>query len=690
MKLFYYLLLLASLVACTTPDKHMRRGEAHAALGEYDEAAYYYRRAYAGYTAKQCAQRGEAAVRMGNMYMRLRYAQRAVGSYERAIHYRATDSTLANKLGFAQLLAGNIEGAKRTFQMRLDSLPHDAEALRGLSSALLAERSKGTHTLYTIYSSQPFNSRRSDYAPALLGEHADQLYFTSNRQQAMGDDESRITGTKYADIFVVHKDEKGQWRQPEPVASINTPFDEGTPAFSSDGRTMYLTVCPWDALAPRGAEIHAAQRSDAAWSKPQKVIISRDTISSYAHPAPSPDGQWLYFTSDLPGGYGGFDLWRARLLGGEVTTIENLGKDINTSGDELFPSFKPDGTLYFSSDGRIGMGGLDLYRATHDSLTQRWAVLPLPTPMNSTGDDFGITFEPKDHRGYFSSNRSGGRGWDNIYGFSFAEVTQTIKGWVYEQDGYELPHALVYLVGNDGTNLQITPRQDGSFTQEVQPGVSYVMLATCEGFLNYKQEISIDTASTSQEHVLQFPLPSLNIPVLVRNVFYEFDRATLTDSSRTALDRLATLLNENPHIAIELSAHTDNRGTESYNQSLSQRRAESVVRYLTEITKIAPDRLTAKGYGKTAPKVVTKKLAEQLPFLTTGDTLTSIKIATLTPEQQELCHALNRRTEFRVLRTTYGLFDKEGKLNTNALKQAIKPSIEAVKTLDEEDVFEIE
>lgn len=684
------LLTLIVLTACTTPEKQQQRGDAHAALGEYDEAAYYYRRAYATYPAKQRSKRAVAALKMGDMYLRLRYAQRAVASYESALRYQHTDSTLRNKLGFAQLLAGHIDGAKQSFQTQLDSFPNDAEAMRGLSSALLAERNKGASSLYTIHNQVPFNGRRADFAPELLGEAGDQLFFTSTRQQATGEDESRITGMKYADIFMVAKDDKGQWKQPEVVSGINTAYDEGAVAFTSDGRTMYLTVCPWDAQSPRGAEIHSSQRSDAAWSKPQKIEISRDTTSSYAHPAPSPDGQWLYFASDMAGGYGGFDLWRARLIGGKVGAVENLGKEINTSGNELFPKFRRNGTLYFSSDGRVGMGGLDLYRATQDSVSNRWIVLPLPAPMNSTGDDFGITFEGERHRGYFSSNRAGGRGWDKLYGFEYAEVQQTIKGWVYEQDGYELPQALVYLVGNDGTQVQLTPRADGSFTQEVQPGVSYVMLATCDGFLNYKQELHVDTARQSKEHVLQFPMASLNIPVLVRNVFYDFDRATLTDSSRIALDRLAALLKENAHIVIELSAHTDSRGADAYNQSLSQRRAESVVRYLTQVAQIAPDRLVARGYGKSAPKIVSQKLAEQLPFLNIGDTLTSAKINTFTPEQQDICHALNRRTEFRVLRTTYGLFDAQGNLRPETLKQAAKPKVEATKQIDDEEVFEID
>ncbi|MDE5561797.1 MAG: OmpA family protein, partial [Bacteroidaceae bacterium] len=303
-----------------------------------------------------------------------------------------------------------------------------------------------------------------------------------------------------------------------------------------------------------------------------------------------------------------------------------------------------------------GMGGLDLFRAVQDTMG-RWEIRNLGVPMNSAGDDFGMTFEGLHNRGFFSTNRGNGRGWDQLMTFECPEVVQNIRGWVYEKDGYELPEALVYMVGNDGTNLRLSVRSDGSFVQEVKPDVDYVLLATCNGYLNHKQEISIDTSSTSREYVLQFPLASMTDPVLIRNVFYAFDSAELTEGSTIALDSLAMLLEENPGVTIELSSHCDYRGADSYNLRLSQRRAESVVNYL--IGKgISSQRMTPVGYGESRPKVVTRRQAEQNPFLHVGDTLTEAFILSLPDEaQQEVCNALNRRTEFRVMRTTFGLFD---------------------------------
>jgi outer membrane protein OmpA-like peptidoglycan-associated protein len=303
------------------------------------------------------------------------------------------------------------------------------------------------------------------------------------------------------------------------------------------------------------------------------------------------------------------------------------------------------------------LGGLDIYRAIEDTLTNRWTVVHLPAPVNSQGDDFGMTFDGFHNRGFFSSNRStGGRGWDKIYSFSYPEVLQTVQGWVYEQDGYELPEAQVYMIGDDGTNVKLSVRSDGSFEQPVKPGVKYLFLATCRGYLNARNELVADSLEVEHRHVLQFPLPSTNIPVLVRNVFYEFNRADLTPESTAALDRLAAMLQEHPNITIELAAHCDYRGDDKYNMKLSQRRAESVVKYLTE-KGIQADRLTAKGYGESLPKRVNKKLLEKHPFLHENDTLSEAYILALPTEQQEACNALNRRTEFRVLRTTYGMFE---------------------------------
>ena len=708
-------------------DQAMKKGDKFYAVGEYFDAATQYRKAYTHTPSKQRVQKGQRAMKVADCYRRIHFTTKAITAYQNAIRYKQDDSLTHLYMGQLHMRNGSYKEAAKHFQMAIDSLSmvyHNSKesgntgdseqrsdkenaqflnsidnyislAKTGLKAALQAPDWKKEGSDYTIKRTDLFNSRRAEYSPMLSGDEDEQLYFTSTRNQAQGDEYSGITGAKNADIFLSQKDDKGKWSKPQTIDSeLNSTMDEGACCFSPDGKSMYLTICKTDPNYPRYATIAVSNRSDASWSKPTELTLSKDTLSSFAHPAVSPDGQWLYFVSDMPGGLGGFDIWRCQIHGNEVGSLENLGEPVNTPGDEMFPTFRPNGDLYFSSDGHPGLGGLDIFIAKSkdkdlftttettkttlsasgggalasgeekklSKLSELSYKIEHPGfPLNSQGDDFGMTFEGKRNQGYFCSNRGDTRGYDHIYSFFNPEIVQTVKGWVYEQDGYELPAAQVYMVGNDGTNLKLSVRGDGSFTQEIKPNVDYVLLATCKGFLNHQEQLRVDPVTKSEEYVLQFPLANISAPVLIENIFYDFDKATLRPESTTALDELVRLLNENPNITIELSAHTDYKGSDEYNEGLSQRRAESVVNYLIE-HGIPSDRLTPRGYGEGKPKTIKRKVAERYPFLKEGDVLTEEYINKLPEEQQEQCNQLNRRTEFIVLRTTYGLFDKAGKL----------------------------
>lgn len=656
-------LILPLLVLCTTlfigcgAEQAMKKGDKFYAVGEYYDAAEQYKKAYAQTPSKERATRGQRAKKLAECYRRINVTNKAIAAYNNVVRYKQADSLTHLYLGQLYLKNGNYKEAAKCFLTAQDSLPGSKLVKNGLQSAKMAPQWKKEGSAYTIKRMDILNSRRDDYSPMLNGADHDQLYFTSTRNQAQGDDISGITGAKAADIFLSQKDDKGKWGKPVTIdTELNSSFDEGACCFSPDGKTMFLTQCKTDPNHPRYATIAVSERSDAAWSKPKELFIAKDTLSSFAHPAVSPDGEWLYFVSDMPGGKGGLDIWRAKLYGNhEIGVVENLGAPVNTEGDEMFPTFRPNGDLYFSSNGHPGMGGLDIFIARGKSIEHPGF------PLNSQGDDFGMTFEGKRNQGFFCSNRGDNRGYDHIYSFYNPEVVQTLKGWVYEQDGYELPAAQVYMVGNDGTNLRLSVRSDGSFTQEIKPGVEYVLLGTCKGYLNHQEELCVEPVTASKEYVLQFPLANISAPVLIENIFYDFNKATLRPESAEALDELVRLLNENPNITIELSAHTDNRGSDEYNERLSQQRAESVVKYLIA-HGIAAERLTPMGHGESRPKHIKRKVAEKYPFLKEGDVLNEELITTLPEEQQELCHQLNRRTEFRVLRTTYGLFDKEGRI----------------------------
>lgn len=672
-----FLLLLVVLFSSCGADLNMKKGEKFLAIGEYYDAAEQFKQAYSKTSSKERDRRGQIALKMAQCYERINSSQKAIAAYRNVIRYKQDD--INTHLSFARQLLrnGNYKEAEKEFLGVLDSLPDNELARNGLESARTAPEIKQLGSRYTVKKMDIFNSRRADYSPMLCGDEYDQLFFTSTRKEAQGDEVSGITGAKAGDIFFSQKDDKGKWTKPQTIESgLNTEYDEGACCFSTDQRVMYLTQCSTDPDYPRYATIVTSNRSDAAWGAPSKLEISRDTLSSFAHPAVSPDGEWLYFVSDMPGGMGGMDIWRVRLTTAGLGGVENVGAPVNTEGDEMFPTFRPNGDLYFSSNGHPGMGGLDIFIAKVDK-SGRYKLEHPGFPLNSQGDDFGCTFEGLRNKGYFCSNRGDGRGWDHIYSFENPEIVQTLKGWVYEMDGYELPAAQVYMVGNDGTNLKLSVKGDGSFEQELQPGVDYILLASCKGYLNHREEISVKPAKESEEYTLQFPLASIRVPVLIDNIFYDFDKATLRPESAAALDELVGMLNENPNVTIELSAHADYRGSADYNKRLSQRRAESVVNYLIA-HGIPKERLTPMGYGVEKPKTIRKKLTEKYSWLKENDVLTEEFVKALNdPEKEEICNQLNRRTEFVVLRTTYGMFDENGQLKN--------PPKKIEKTVSDED-----
>ena len=678
-------LAVALMLHSCAADNAMRKGEKFLAIGEYHDAAEQFKKAYTKTPTKERQLRGQRALKMAHCYRHISSTQKAISAYRNALRYNV--ATLDDRLDYARLLLknGEYKRALTEFELLNDSMPNNVLVRNGLLSAKMAPKWKEQGSDYTVKKMTEFNSRRADFCPVLAGDQWDRLYFSSTRNDALGDELSGITGAKPGDIFFSDKDDKGKWSKPQTIESgLNTEYDEGACCLSPDGSTMYLTQCLSDASYPRFAQIVTAQRSDASWGKTTPLLITNDTLSAYAHPAVSPDGEWLYFVSDMPGGKGGLDIWRMRLTTNGPVGVENLGEPINTPGDEMFPTFRPNGDFYFSSDGHPGFGGLDIFIATVGE-DGKYHLSHPGYPLNSQGDDFGMTFQGQLNQGFFSSNRGDGRGWDHIYSFYNPEIVQTIRGWIYEQDGYELTAGEARIVGTDGTNLRLGVRGDGSFEYVVKPGVDYIILAMCDGFLNHKEEIHVDSVKESKVYDLQFPLASISAPVLIDNIFYAFDKATLLPESKNALDSLILMLNENPNITIELSAHTDYRGAEDYNKKLSQKRAESVVNYLIN-HGIAADRLTAVGYGEEKPKTIRRKVAERYPWLKENDVLTEEFILKLKPEQQETANALNRRTEFKVLRTTYNMFDKDGNLK-NPPK---KPVDKEVETDDDTFGFDLE
>lgn len=647
------LALLMLLPSCRTPK--LKTADEQFARGEYFDASKTYRAVYNKLNSRdERPQRGEVAYKLATCYRRLNQAARASAAYQNAIRYEYPDSMAWYYLGRSLQMEGKYQPAIDAYNKFLEYVPDDQLAKEGLKGCRQAIASRDKKTRYIVKQDKNLNSRRADFAPMFLDKSLTTLYFTSSTEKATGDNKSEITGTKKNDIFFSTKDEKGNWKRPEPAqGELNTEFDEGIVSFSPDGQTMYLSVARRSPNASTSVEIYTSRRSDASWSAPQKFEITADTISAVGHPAVSPDGRYLYFASDMPGGFGGKDIWRINLLE-RSGSLENLGPQINTAGDEMFPYMRTDSLMYFSSDGHPGFGGLDLFTARLNSTGDRWSIENMGKPMNSAGDDFGITFG-EGESGFFSSNRGDGRGYDHIYSFNKPEIKVTISGYVVDKDDEPVPNAVIRIVGDDGSIQKEVARDDGSFKFNLQRGVRYVMQAGAKGYLNVKQEFESDMEEADADYAVDFVLAAVFKPQVVENIFYDFDRATLRPESKTALDEMAQMLRDNPSVTIEMGSHTDRVGSDEYNMALSDRRAKSVVDYLVA-AGIGADRLTWKGYGETVPKTVTKRINKEYPQFPEGTVLTEEFINTLSDEDREAADQINRRTEFQVTDINYDQF----------------------------------
>lgn len=648
------LLLTAVAAGCRTPK--LSEADAQFQRGEYYDASVTYKKVYNKLRKKEeRPQRGEVAFKMGRCYRLLNMSARASAAFQNALRYEYPDSTTHFMLAQALHADGKYTAALRSYDKYLEFCPDDSLAINCAEGCRTAQEIRARGSRYVVKQAKLFNSRRADFCPMYLGADCDQIYYTSTTEKATGDKKSEITGMKNADVFFSKKNEKGEWERPEPVeGELNTEFDEGIVAFSPDAQTMYLTKARRELNAPTSVEIYTSTRSDAKWSAPVKFEITADTLSTFGHPAVSPDGEYLYFVSDMPGGYGGKDIWRISLKERQGSLV-NLGPDINTEGNDDFPYVRSDGSLYFSSDGHPGMGGLDIFRAkaVGDPADLRWKVENMGFPINSAGDDFGITFG-KGEDGFFSSNRGDARGYDHIYSFEYDPVRITIEGLVMDKDEEPVKNAIIRIVGNDGSNQKEVARDDGSFSFALQRGVKYVMLAGAKGYLNQKQEFASDSTMEDANYWVEFILPSISKPSVVENIFYDYDKADLRPESKTALNELIAVLHDNPNVTIEMASHTDRWGSDAYNINLSERRAKSVVDYLVE-NGISRDRLQPHGYGKSRPKTVTKRIARLYPQFKEGDILTEEFIKTLSEEDQQAADQINRRTEFSVLSLTYNM-----------------------------------
>lgn len=650
--LTYFTILILLFTGCSA-KRILKKADKTYEIGEYNRASTYYRKALR--RIKSNSQRAQVMYRQGECYRILNFNQFATSSYRLAINFKYPDSVVFLRYGQVLANTGKIPQAREAFNTYLSYDPSSVLAKNALMALDSVEVWKTRPSRYIVTKERVFESRRSDFCPVYVGSDYDVVYFNSTREGGISLKNSDVTGMRPSDFYMSRKDSKDKWTKPELVeGDLNSNEDEGVASVTPDGKTMYFTICRYEEGKAFGASIYTSSRTGAQWGAPAIIPILEDSTSDslvIAHPSINEDQTELYFVSDMNGGYGGKDIWVVKKRGNTFGSPENLGPDINTPGDELFPYIRETGDLYFSSNGWPTMGGTDIFKAT---LTEQgWVRTRMPAPINSEGDDFGIVFEGEREKGFFTSNRKEYRGNDKIYAFELPELQFVLEGIITdEKDGTPLSDAKLKLVGNDGTNTIVRTRKDGTFTSELNKGADFVFLVTCRGYLNKKGDVTTIGLSENENFNFEFALSSIKRPIRLNNILFGFNSAELNPSSKLALDTLVDVLNTNPNISIELSAHSDMVGDDVVNLELSKKRAQSVMDYLIS-KNIAADRLQSQGYGKTQPVVADKQMAQKHSFMKEGDILNPEFISALSQDEQEICNQINRRTEFKVLSTNY-------------------------------------
>jgi peptidoglycan-associated lipoprotein len=659
-RLIILLLLLATVCVYESPAQKRKADRAYASFnaGEYYDAIDLFKDSYSKAKKADKATRTELGYMIAECYRLTNDPRNAETWYRLAVKSSTSKPEAQYWLAESLKKNGKYQQAIDEFKRYKQVAPSDPRSDQEIRSCELANEWQRNPEAYKVDELRDLNSKDSDFGPAYGRDDFGVIYFTSSRDDAAGNKTHGATGQNFTDIFESRIDKKSKWSTPVPADDLNSESEDGTPSFSSDFKEVYFTRCEAGKREKKGCVIMVSTRTGEKWSTPQDLKILPDSLVA-AHPALSADGLTLYFVSDMPGGFGLKDIYSVTRTDVSDTwsNPRNLGPDINTPGNELFPFIKEDGSLYFSSDGQIGMGGLDIFKANLQP-DGTWIVKNMKSPINSPADDFGIIFENGSERGIISSTRKG-RGNDELYTFEMPPLKFSVTGLVKdEKTGSPIQTATVQLIASDGGNLQAETGTGGEFKFSLKPDVDYIFLASKKGYLNGKEKETTKAQEKSRDYMVTILLTAIDKPIELPNIFYDFGKWDLRPESMVSLDKLVETLNDNPEVTIELMSHTDSRDTEEYNLDLSQKRAQSVVQYLIE-KGIDPERLSPKGYGESTPKVVDDEISAQNPFLRLGATLNEPTINSLaTDEQKEVAHQINRRTEFRVLRTDYKAMKK--------------------------------
>ena len=617
---------------------------------QYFSAAELYKKAYV--KTKDKALKAEIIFKQAECYRLSGNTKRAESYYKRAIKAKYPDVLIYLTYADMLRLDGDYSAANEQYKEYLKLNPNDVNGELGLKSCEYSVKWLDKPTRYQVELMPVLNSRSSDYSVAFGKGDYSELFFTSSRSGGVSDKIDARTGENFSDIYFSKLNKKREWSAPELLLEpVNTEGNEGSVFINKRGTMMFFTQCKVEKKKSEGCAIYVAKRKGKIWGQPMLLQVKLDSNVTFGHPAVSEDESIVIFSSDMSGGYGGKDLWMVtKEQRGKWSLPVNLGPAINTPKDEMFPFIRDDKTIYFSSNGHVGMGGLDIFKSTKDELGVFSSIVNMKSPVNSSADDFSVIIENDEEKGYLTSNRDGGKGGDDIYQFELPPLQLALKGIVTDsKTGGIMTGVKVQLIGNDGLTNETKTDNTGFYEFTLNPLTSYEVVVNTEGYLNKSVNETTFGIENNKVFVIDFSLDPVKKEVILPRIEYDFNKFDLRPQSIADLDLLAETLKDNLNVVIQLKSHTDYIGSDAQNDKLSQQRADVCVAYLIS-QGIDAGQLVAKGIGENEPFVIEKKDGR----LKEGDVLTEKYIKKIKfKKNKEKANQYNRRTSFKVLREDY-------------------------------------
>jgi peptidoglycan-associated lipoprotein len=654
--------ILAAASGAMAQSKQAEEADDAFKKGFFYNSIELYKKAYT--TEKQASEKAVLIYKVAEAYRALGDAENAEVWYEKANKAQYPDPITYYRIGEALKEQGKYADAIVAYNKYKEKNPGDMRADASLASCKQAQAWEEAPSRYKVDPEVLLNSTEYDFSAAFSDMKNSDVVFASSRPASTGTETDGIVGESFTDLFSSSRDKLGKWSEPVRLPpAVNTPAHEGSATFNSKRNMMYFTRCPHEKKKAFGCDIWMTKKVGNDYSAPEMLNLrpqqdKNDTsIVTIGHPTLSKDDGMLVFSSNMKGGQGGKDLWKVMLGAGGLPTgqIANLGKDINTPKDEMFPFMRDNGNLYFASNAPGGMGGMDIYMAEKTGDGTWGHMENLKYPVNSSGDDFSIIFDGVEERGYFTSDRPGGKGEDDIWRFYVPDMVFALQGTAVDKEtGEPLPDAKIEVVGTDGSNFSTLADADGKFSFEengkdryIKENTSYTVRATKENYLVVNDQITTVGLTESTTFVKEYLLQpvSPDKAIALPEVQFDLGSAALRPEGKDSLQTLYQTLVDNPTIIIELAAHTDSRGSDKANITLSQNRAQSCVNYLVS-KGIDPARMVAKGYGETRLRITDAEIAKMA-----------------TTEEKEAAHQKNRRVEFTV--KSFGYVPTEGAPGSN-------------------------